>query len=155
MMKKIFPLTESSTKNPKKGWESNNKPISPPPPPKPPPMLKLREGIDKMRKPDVPVPFGPIIDNTKTNTSIFSKISNIVHEKLSRNKIETLQDIINNNEGKNKYLIVLHNYWMTSKGFEKFIIEADSESQADKEAALLAYKRIKTFNHCNYIVIKL
>ena len=139
-MKKIFPLTESDVKNPKKGYYTGvtNKPISPPPPPKP---LK-----------NIPVTFESIYKD-KENKSIFSKITNI----LNRNyKKDTLKDIIINDKTNNKYLIVLHNYWMRSnKGFEKFIIEANSEIQADKEAALLAYKRTKLFNSCNYIVIKL
>jgi hypothetical protein len=101
--------------------------------------------------PDVPVPAGPI--HIKETKSIFSKITSIFDKY---NKKETLKDIITNDKTNNKYLIILHNYWMRSnKGFEKFVIEAESKLLAEKEAALMSYKRTKMFNSCNYVVIKL
>jgi predicted AlkP superfamily phosphohydrolase/phosphomutase len=57
-------------------------------------------------------------------------------------------------ENKYNYLIVLHNFWMESKGFEKIKSKAKTYKEAEAEGKAYCYDRTTDFNKCAYVIIK-
>lgn len=54
-----------------------------------------------------------------------------------------------------KYLIILHMWFVDSKGFELYESDAQTFKQAEEEAKALSYDRGATFNKCAYKIIQL
>ena len=53
----------------------------------------------------------------------------------------------------NKFVIVLHNYWMDHISWEKIISKAETYKEAENEAKYLRSDRTKQFNHCDYTIV--
>lgn len=54
-----------------------------------------------------------------------------------------------------KFIIVIHGWHVSSNGFTVHEVEADSIEEAQKEGALLCYRREKAFDKCAYRVIEI
>ena len=54
---------------------------------------------------------------------------------------------------KNKYLIVLHCWFVESKGFHVYEIDADSYEEASAKADTLQLGHTETFSHCARTII--
>lgn len=53
------------------------------------------------------------------------------------------------------FIIVIHGWHVSSNGFTVHEIKAGSLEEAEKEGALLCYKRETTFDKCAYRVIEI
>lgn len=55
---------------------------------------------------------------------------------------------------KSDYVVVLHHWFVHSKGFETFVFKDLTKEQVEKEAKILLVDRIKDFNHCAYVIVE-
>lgn len=53
-----------------------------------------------------------------------------------------------------RYIAILHEWFIDSKGFTIIELEAADEEAAKKEAKAIAYERYTSFNHCAVKVIR-
>lgn len=54
-----------------------------------------------------------------------------------------------------KQIIVLHNFWMKSEGFEVIFPDTKTYEEAADMASILCYDKTTQFNHCSYKIIEI
>ncbi|EPP2801326.1 hypothetical protein ACUNRO_002215 [Acinetobacter baumannii] len=55
---------------------------------------------------------------------------------------------------KGNYVVVLHSWFVDSKGFKHFEFSGLTREEVEREAKVLQHDNFSTFNHCAYHIIK-